>query len=74
MMRKKRRRTLAHDDQASLFSHGLRNELASSEHLSQNGLFEGKEPPFFQQGDRHGSLGPWEIFTTLDSGKLLPGE
>ena len=34
-------------------SHGLRNELAGSERLSQNGLFEGKEPLFFQQGDQY---------------------
>ena len=32
-------------------SHGLRNELAGSERLSQNGLFEGKEALVFQQGD-----------------------
>ncbi|MBO0792323.1 MAG: hypothetical protein J2P36_15445, partial [Ktedonobacteraceae bacterium] len=34
-------------------THGLRNELAGSERLSQNGLFEGKESLFFQQGDLH---------------------
>jgi len=34
-------------------SHGLRNELTGSERPSQNGLFEGKEPLFFQQGDLH---------------------
>jgi hypothetical protein len=34
-----------------LIAHGLRNELAGSERLSQNGLFEGKEALVFQQGD-----------------------
>ncbi|HEX4203032.1 MAG TPA: transposase [Ktedonobacteraceae bacterium] len=34
-------------------SHGLRNELTDSERLLPNGLLEGKEPLFFQQGDLH---------------------
>jgi putative transposase len=34
-------------------THGLRNELTSSEHVSKNGLFEGKETPLSQQGDLH---------------------
>ncbi|HEX9131340.1 MAG TPA: hypothetical protein VF844_03515, partial [Ktedonobacteraceae bacterium] len=34
-------------------THGLRNELAGSERPSQNGLFEGKELLFFQQGDQY---------------------
>jgi len=47
------RRAGAHTREAghSAIAHGLRNELAGSERLSQNGLFEGKEALVFQQGD-----------------------
>jgi hypothetical protein len=34
-------------------AHGLRNELTGSEWQSQNGLFEGKQSPFSQQGDQY---------------------
>ena len=46
-------RVMERDSDIGRTAHGLRNELTGSERLSQNGLFEGKEPLFFQQGDLH---------------------
>jgi hypothetical protein len=53
-------------------AHGLRNELKGSERLSQNGLFEGKEPLFFPRDaqravvfKRSGSRGYFKAFVLL---------